>query len=1838
MKKICAWLLVMTMMLSCMLPISAFAETKTDFEAFDLEIATQGMSPGKYRFVVAKGKIPFDVTEENMIGLKVEGKIIDGEGKDVPYSSAISAVEIRDTAVVLVVPEPSTAPVNLYRDSTDKYKHKFELKVYPEKGDVASSDGKAPAATEQKPATSEQKPVSTENTKTDFEAFKLVVSSQGMAGTDYRFVVSKTKIPFEVTEGNLVGLKIRGNIIDGDKNVDFSSAVSKVELRDTAVILVVPQPKTAPVSQYRDTTSGKYTHKFDLTVYPEVGSADSIDTTDLPKKDMKFSNDCVYYFLNYKNFADSMGGWTKEGSGIIPNMYGAGGDKTATTKLTVPYDETYYVWGRSKDFATDRPATRTADVSIDDTKFETLLGTHKMDDFQWQLLGSVKLKQGDHTISVHTTGNYARFDMLAVTDDENFEPVNAIGTLADIYNYNTYDASKIVPSVKPEKEIVIDPNRPATDVAVKLNDEWMTFDVDPVILNGRTLVPMRAIFEALGCTVTWYGEEQTAIGSRNGMSVMVTIGSNDAFIAGNSTTIDQPPVLMNGRTLVPLRFISEAFGCKVIWEQETKSVFIEAEDVPLIYYFDHGGFVDVGTWSNKGEYLQGISDSANENGDFDGKGAKPAKVIVNVAKAGTYKLWVRARDYATNQPGSRFFHAALDGKRSDEKLGDHGKEGFYWEEVGTYELAEGNHTIELHDTSGFFARCNGVILCSDPKLDIPNDQSELNKLAAPYNPMNEIPMPSYPAHSKENFAAVATDSIESATTKVVFYQGESSKGSVVQNEIYAKDKTTGEWVLVKRRTEDFGFLMMSADEANYTSGAAELSVVAPYVEVDGNLLASSTTNFYKFGLGTWLIPQSFEKVSDKEVKLNFGANDKVAFSATFKFDDLVDDVKVTINANVLKKGAYSFAMFTGDGVEKEEFETVTAPMLYVKHALPEGPTVLTEAFLFTPMNTFNYAANNNIKTPGRELTYGIAVDPTSISQHFAHPDTSEFGALFYTPGGKARPHIVAPMMGTESSKLDAGENYQFSYRIVNQFEGWYDTFKRVATKMLNNTDIRTNYYGSVNDCIYNVADLIMDDFYGGWDDDWKGYYNMEGSNLVSQSNAMSVLQRYLLSEDEAMLEERVIPTIAYVVSRGGAHYSPVLEREGSSGYTAPGSSLGGFAGLYNAAVWGGIYEASQGRMPWLLDHALNSANASSVTGASALYKYSGKDEKYRQNIIEIADKYLETYPDSEANRDVRLVNSFVYGDYTVMTATLVAAYELTGEQKYLDLAEKAGRLLMTATWTTGYEDDNATTPVHIDSDKIVERILNVDRANFNFFWHGEKKWRPGNEDGFDYSAKEMNEMGIGPKVPEEDIPGWLATRTGMGTEHASTPGHGNVITMNNWLGTMVRLSVYTGDEWFETQARNAIIGRYQNYPGYYIDRYVSSPMHKDYPYVGPDMTSLYWHHIPIFLSMVEDFLVNEAWAKSKQNIDFPYVYQGGYAYFNSYQYGQAAGKFSDEDDMWLWIEKGVVNPDNINIDYVAAKKDGVMGIGLMNEDNKELTTTVTLGEKVGTGITTTATLYDADGNKSTVEVVNNQFTVTIPSKGIMSVVIKDLANVKKPEYVKEYTYSNQVGQTASSHGNGMGYVIQLTDDEYWAYVYISNNIKTAKSATLTYTVNGETKKVTDDKACFEWLIKVDDPMAAFEYSIEVEDTNGNVANYGGGVLKTLQASPVEPKVTIGEKSAPSAKTIVIPPCANALKFDPFDVTVNAQGNDGSTKFRLVCSTKNFPFEATAENLVGLKLVGNVVDGDVSVPYEAFITGVEPRGADSVVLIAPQTPDVTVAKYLDQQAGRTHKFVLQMFPQ
>lgn len=102
-------------------------------------------------------------------------------------------------------------------------------------------------------------------------------------------------------------------------------------------------------------------------------------------------------------------------------------------------------------------------------------------------------------------------------------------------------------------------------------------DVPPIILNGRTMVPIRFISEAFGAEVQWDSETRTVriYFERTFTRVTLQINNTIARINDKIVTLDAPPTIINGRTMVPIRFISEAFGATVDWDNATRTVTIK---------------------------------------------------------------------------------------------------------------------------------------------------------------------------------------------------------------------------------------------------------------------------------------------------------------------------------------------------------------------------------------------------------------------------------------------------------------------------------------------------------------------------------------------------------------------------------------------------------------------------------------------------------------------------------------------------------------------------------------------------------------------------------------------------------------------------------------------------------------------------------------------------------------------------------------------------------------------------------------------------------------------------------------------------------------------------------------------------------------------------------------------------------------------------------------------------------------------------------------------------------------------------------------------------------------
>ena len=159
-------------------------------------------------------------------------------------------------------------------------------------------------------------------------------------------------------------------------------------------------------------------------------------------------------------------------------------------------------------------------------------------------------------------------------------PANVYEISGDAF-YNCYNltiqgiAGTYPEEVAKELNIPFDASRPLpADIMVTVNKKILTFDQPPVIVSDRTLVPLRAIFEALGATVDWENETRTVTARRGNDTISLVVDTNIINKNGTAIEIDVPAQIIGDRTMVPVRAISESLGASVDWNGNSRTVII----------------------------------------------------------------------------------------------------------------------------------------------------------------------------------------------------------------------------------------------------------------------------------------------------------------------------------------------------------------------------------------------------------------------------------------------------------------------------------------------------------------------------------------------------------------------------------------------------------------------------------------------------------------------------------------------------------------------------------------------------------------------------------------------------------------------------------------------------------------------------------------------------------------------------------------------------------------------------------------------------------------------------------------------------------------------------------------------------------------------------------------------------------------------------------------------------------------------------------------------------------------------------------------------------------------
>jgi len=127
-----------------------------------------------------------------------------------------------------------------------------------------------------------------------------------------------------------------------------------------------------------------------------------------------------------------------------------------------------------------------------------------------------------------------------------------------------YTTPSVTPSTTPS----------VTPIKVYINGTVLNSDQAPVISEGRVLVPLRPIMEALGANVDWDSQTEKVNAQKQNTTLILQVGKNYGQCNGTQITVDTPPKIISGRVLVPARVISESFGASVSWDNTNRKVTI----------------------------------------------------------------------------------------------------------------------------------------------------------------------------------------------------------------------------------------------------------------------------------------------------------------------------------------------------------------------------------------------------------------------------------------------------------------------------------------------------------------------------------------------------------------------------------------------------------------------------------------------------------------------------------------------------------------------------------------------------------------------------------------------------------------------------------------------------------------------------------------------------------------------------------------------------------------------------------------------------------------------------------------------------------------------------------------------------------------------------------------------------------------------------------------------------------------------------------------------------------------------------------------------------------------
>ena len=313
-------------------------------------------------------------------------------------------------------------------------------------------------------------------------------------------------------------------------------------------------------------------------------------------------------------------------------------------------------------------------------------------------------------------------------------------------------------------------------------------------------------------------------------------------------------------------------------------------------------------------------------------------------------------------------------------------------------------------------------------------------------------------------------------------------------------------------------------------------------------------------------------------------------------------------------------------------------------------------------------------------------------------------------------------------------------------------------------------------------------------------------------------------------------------------------------------------------------------------------------------------------------------------------------------------------------------------------------------------------------------------------------------APREKAPAWRLSEIGLTPESSGTCTGHRAIFMANYAAWFVRLAHYTGDDFLAVIAKNAIIGRYRNFPGYHINTARTTVYEKeDYPLRGHKelgVNSFHYNHIMPQVSLLYDYLVTDALYRSRGAIRFPDEFIEAYAYLQSKFYGHRPGEFYGEQ-AWLWMPDGLAESSDIELNYVAARGEDALYLAFSNQCGREVVSTVRLDtERLGIGRNTTCKVRLLSPEGSCKDAHGGEFEVTVKPNSLTAVKIEGVRpKVAVQQRLLAVPEAWSKDYAASGDDRVRCMVLNTGKDDCHAYIYF--NISDTEYASATAEVNGK---------------------------------------------------------------------------------------------------------------------------------------------------------------------------------------